>query len=180
MDCYISKTTEEMCFAYLQSLEKEGFYDREKKKPAVRFADSFIKTRNLFQCAPIFSVAVAGGHDKIDLLDPPSYEISLGQLSNVQSFATHGEWGDSIGFGCSPAQLLKSTDFRELFQMKVWGRTGELLELLQHPRLRIVPHYEVPHGTYLDFEHCPVHLQPKQALFQFLHVRNLAPSSSAE
>ena len=75
MDCYISKTTEEMRFAYLQSLEKEGFYDREKKKPAVGFADSFIKTRNLFQCAPIFSVAVAGGHDKIDLLDPPNYEL---------------------------------------------------------------------------------------------------------
>ena len=45
--------------------------------------------------------------------------------------------------------------------------------------LKEVPHYQVPHGSCINFDKCPIKLLPDYVMHNYLKARDLAPKGHA-
>ena len=68
--------------------------------------------------------------------------------------------------------------YKEYFHLETWPRTGLPLCGILQPTLKEVPHYEVPHGSYLHFKESPIELLPDCVMMNFLKARDIAPKGN--
>ena len=128
------------------------------------YAEKFWIAYNLFRYAPHFTVNADTGYISLEPMRP--YAGSFDQ------------WKDFIGY--DPLTVLEQVHgapiqqarMREMYDMVVWAKTGELLAAVPKP---IVNGAEVPYGSVLDFEAVPVEMQPHTLLSTWLECRRLKP-----
>ena len=87
-----------------------------------------------------------------------------------------------------PQEILRKTDFIEspiaansykaCFLMKIWPRTGLFLRGIIQPTLKEPPCHQIPHGSYINVDWCPIKLLPDCVMMNYLKVRYLAPKGS--
>ena len=105
----------------------------------------------------------------------------------MKSKISHFCLAPSIGFCTQPSLLLEDNEQCTAIYPSQYGLafsgdismiSGQALTGIIQPTLNIPPYHQVPHGSYLNFDKCPIELQPISALWNYLNVRNIAPKGS--
>jgi len=158
-------------------------FDSNFKRPAAGFFTKVKHVTSMIRKAPIFKVVFLNGELCLTKLheNPASFGIHLASISTL-SCNENFSWPADIGFLHHPQAYLEQVpkavypmSYKDAFLLNIWLRSGQPLRGIEQPILNCPPYYRVAHGSYLDFSSCPAVLQPLEALWQFLYVRNLAP-----
>jgi hypothetical protein len=159
--------------SFIFELEAKSKWDKLSSKPADGFEEKFWKAYHLHFYAPVFQLSSKREDATIDLLDLESYDVSLQPLNPLPNDRSACDWGSLIGFNAHPLSLFTS-DPKLIFRMECWGEMEQQPQELPLPTLRVAPHHDVPHGSYLD-ESIPTNKQSSWSLQTFLATRKLAP-----